>query len=245
MNAQSGEGETVLRRPVGRPRKESTLVSASQALLQTTIAEVAVHGAFSINARFVCEKAGVSFGAVNHHFGSWDGLLASATLEAYRGYVSEIWEAACTAPSDPESRLAAFIRAQLRYAQTNSGWGAIINYPGSFEGITAVLQREHQEEMKNLLELNLARLGQLTIDVREGAVTDFPFEAGGVPRQEMMKDTRAVLRSTIIGWTSLGMSVWASSAPSRAQDLPDAQAMFEQIVSFSIAELLESIKRDR
>lgn len=233
------------RRPVGRPRKESSFVAASEALLRTTIEQVAIHGAFSINARFVCEKAGVSFGAVNHHFGSWDGLLAAATVETYRGYVVSTWEAVLSASRDPEARFTALIRAQLEHAQKMSGWSAVINYPGSFEGISAILQSEHQEEMSQLLELNLARLGQLTIDVRENSVTDITFDVGEVPREVLMKDQKAVARSTIVGWTALGMSVWASSAGSRARDFPEAQEMFEQIVRFAIAEAIEGIKRDR
>jgi AcrR family transcriptional regulator len=214
-------------------------------LLQTTIEEVAVHGAFSINARYICEKAGVSFGAVNHHFGSWDGLLAAATVAAYRNYVETTWAAVLDGLQEPEARLVSLIKAQVTYARRMSGWSAVINYPGSFEGISTILQSEHKSEMSELLELNLARLGQLTIDVRENSVTEISYGAGEVPRAALMKDSRAVARSTIVGWTSLGMSVWASSSNARAEDFPEAQDMFEQIMNFAIAEAIEGIKKDR
>ena len=217
----------------------------SELLLRSTISEVARHGVFSINARHVCLAAGVSFGAVSHNFGSWDGLLAAATALAYREYIEELWLAAQVAPRDPVSRLSAWIRAQVDYGRRMSGWSAVINYPTSFERISELLRDQHGEEMKGLLELNLARLGQLTIDVREDTVTDFSFGVGEFPRAQMLADMRAVARSTTVGWSALGMAVWAGSAGTRAQNVPEMDELFSQILEFNIGEIISSIQRDR
>lgn len=238
-------GAVVARRRVGRPRKDEFQHPVAELLLRATITEVARSGAFAVNARQVCDAVGVSYATVNHSFGSWNGLLAAATLQTYREYVDELWSAAQAAPREPEARLEAWIKAQVAYGQRMAGWSAVINYPQTFASITEIVQEKYAIQMTEWLELNLARLGRLVMDVRDDVVTDFPYEVNDFPRQEMLSDHVAVARATIVAWGTLGMTVWTASAGSRGAGSREIEERSAMIVDFHISEMIRGIKGDR
>lgn len=244
MNKTKTEGAAPVRRHVGRPRKNEFPDSVADLLLRATINEVARDGAFAVNARQVCDVAGVSYGTVNHNFVSWNGLLAAAAMRYYSEYVEELWKATQAAPHDPDARLEAWIKAQVAHGVRMAGWSAVINYPATFKSITDILQEKHAEEMTGLLELNLARLGRLTLDVRDGVVTDFPYGVNEFPREEMLADHVAVARATITVWGTLGMTIWMASATTRGAGSPETGERGDMIMDFHIAEIIRGIKSD-
>lgn len=232
------------RRGRGRPKSHTIEIPVREALIRETIAQVAEEGPLAISARQVCLSAGVTFAAVNYNFETWNGLLAAAGSTAYSEYLDEIWNAVQQGPQTPDDRLRSFIMAQALWNQRMPGWGAVFTYPVSALEIAALMREKYPEIMVNKFQLNLARLAQLTIDVREQTITDFPYGPHDFPMQELMDDTRAVARSTSIGWAIMGMSTWLARGNQGLNQVEAAVNMQETLMDFHISELIRSIKSD-
>lgn len=233
------------RRRPGRPRRDSVEVPVRDALIRATIARVAEEGPLAISARQVCVEAGVTFAAVNYNFGSWNGLLAAAGAQAYSDYIDEIWQAVLDGPQTPDERMKSFIMAQASWAARMPGWGAVLTYPVSALEIATLMRQEYPDIMVDKFQLNLARLAQLTIDVREQTITEFPYTEEDFPREQLLADLRAVTRSTSVGWSSMGMSTWLARGAEGIDQLDDVSHMQELLIEFHVKELIESIKRDK
>lgn len=232
------------RRP-GRPHKDPEGVSVRDSLLEVAIESVAKHGPHSLTSKEVSEIAGAATASVNYNFGSWNGLLAEAAAVVYTRYVDELWQAVLTGPQTPDARLRSYIQAQLDFARRMPGWGAVFNYPISVEEVSALYREKFPEVAIGLFELNLARLAQLTIDVREGSVTPFDYDATNYPREQLFADKFAFERSTSVGWSAIGAALWASRGHFAANQMGDLKNQEQRLVEFHIQSILDSIKSDR
>lgn len=236
--------EATKRKP-GRPRANEARPSVKESLLGATIKAVASHGPLAVNARRVCDDAGVMYAAVNYNFGSWNGLLAAASSRVYAEYVDLLWEAVNYAPRDPRERLRAYIHAQIEWAKQMPGWGAVFNYPVSVEEVTKIRVERDSLETVGLFRLNLARLEQLVIDVRENKVHDFDYGVDEYPLDELLADTKAVARSTSIGWSTMGMAVWASRGDAGDIQVSELKGLESGLMEFHVNALIDSIANDR
>ncbi len=232
------------RRRPGRPLASESSEPVRNKLIRATISLVAAHGVADVNGSQVAAVSSVSPAAVNYGFGSWFGLVAEAGSVVYVEYVAEIWAAVTVAPYDPESRLRAYIRAQIRWANDMQGWSAIFNYPFSARGVTAILQEKFGHVMNSHFQLNHARLVRLTIDLRDGLITPFDFDTSDFPRDELLADVAGLARGTMVGWTALGMMVWNSRGPTLEARIPEIVSRQGAIMSFAEDEIVASILRD-
>jgi AcrR family transcriptional regulator len=232
------------RRKPGRPKTHSFDVPVREALIRATISQVAQEGPLAVSARQVCLQAGVTFAAVNYNFGSWNGLLAAAGATAYSGYLDEIWDAVLSGPQTPDDRLRSFIMAQARWNQRMPGWGAVLTYPVSALEIATLMRQEYPEIMVGKFQLNLARLAQLTIDVREQSITDFPYTPDDFPKDELLSDVKAVARSTSVGWSVMGMSTWLARGAEGLDQIESVSHLLDSMIDFHVSELIASIKTD-
>lgn len=237
--------EPVTRRRPGRPRADETRPSVRESLLAATIELVAAHGPLSVNARQVCDRAGVMYAAVNYNFGSWNGLLAAASSQVYTCYVDQLWDRVTAAAAEPRARLRAYIEAQVEWSRQNPGWGAVFNYPVSVEDVTKIRIERDTEETVGLFRLNLARLEQLVIDVRDGTVTDIEYGVGEIPEAALLADHKAVARSTSIGWSTMGMAVWASRGSTGEAQLSELKGLEAGLMNFHIESMIDAIATDR
>ena len=233
------------RRRPGRPKRNSIDVPVRDALIRATISRVAEEGPLAISARQVCFEAGVTFAAVNYNFGSWNGLLAAAGATAYSEYIDEIWEAVKQGPQNPEDRLRSFIKAQASWTSRMPGWAAVITYPVSALEIATLMRQVYPDIMVDKFQLNLARLEQLTIDVRDNSITELPDTFQELPRERLVSDTRAMARSTSTGWSIMGMTTWLARGAEGLDQIEGFTHLQDQFVEFHINELIASIKRDR
>lgn len=240
----SSETPPPARKP-GRPRKDATRIPARELLLQAAITRIAVHGTTDANARDVCSDAGVTFAMVNYNFGSWNGLIAEAASVVYVDYVEGLWAQVQIADREPEARLRAFLNAQLAWAQRMPGWGAVFNYPFSARKATEILREKFGSVTSGYFQLNLARLEQLTIDVRENKVTEFDYNTDNFPREELLADRLAAARSTMVGWTSLGMGVWAGRGATLETQLPEVQEFQSFLFEFAVEQSIADIRADQ
>lgn len=240
----SSEAPTPARKP-GRPRKDATRVPARELLLKAAIARIATHGTTDANARDVCSDAGVTFAMVNYNFGSWNGLIAEAASIVYVDYVEGLWKQVQIADYDPEARLRAYLGAQLAWAQRMPGWGAVFNYPFSARKATEILREKFGHITSGYFQLNLARLEQLTIDVRENKVTAFDYTPENFPKEELLADRLGAARSTMVGWTSLGMGVWASRGNTLETQLPEIKELQAFLFDFALEQSIADIRSDK
>lgn len=236
--------ENVVRRRPGRPKRDSVEVPIRESLIRVTIERVAEEGPLAISARQVCLEAGVTFAAVNYNFGSWNGLLAAAGATAYSDYIDEIWEAVQAGAQTPDDRMRSYIMAQAAWAAKMPGWGAVLTYPVSALEIASLMRQQYPEVMVGKFQLNLARLAQLTIDVREQTITSFDYGVDDYPREALLADTAAVARSTSIGWSSMGMSTWLARGSEGMDQIQGVEGFQESIIAFHVNEMISSIKRD-
>lgn len=236
--------ENVVRRKPGRPKRDSVEVPIRESLIRATIERVAEEGPLAISARQVCFEAGVTFAAVNYNFGSWNGLLAAAGATAYSDYIDEIWEAVQAGPQTPDERFRSYIYAQAAWAAKMPGWGAVLTYPVSALGVATLMRQDYPHVMVGKFQLNLARLAQLTIDVREQSIAPFDYTVENFPREALLADKHALARSTSIGWSSMGMSTWLARGVEGLDQIQGVDAAQETLIAFHVNEMISSIKRD-
>lgn len=214
-------------------------------LLEATIKLIAQDGPTDVSARVVCDSIGVKFASVNYNFESWNGLIAQAASIVYVDYVTGLGVAVRQAPRNPEDRFRAFVAAQMDWARKMPGWGAIFNYPFSARIASRILQEKFGHLTRPHFELNVARLAQLIVDIREGSVSEFDFDVTNYPREELLADRLAIARSTMAGWTTLGMMVWVGRGPTLESQIPEILATQEGIFAFSIEEMIIAIRGDK
>jgi hypothetical protein len=133
----------------------------------------------------------------------------------------------------------------MDWARRNPGWGAIFNYPVSARMASQILQEKFGHITRPHFELNVARLAQLTLDIREGYVSPNDFDVTNYPRAELLADKLAIARSTMAGWTTLGMMVWVGRGPTLESQIPEILERQEAIFRFALEETITSIRSDR
>lgn len=194
-------------------------------------------GPSTFNVKLVCEALGVSFSLINHHFGSRDRLIAEATIYAYRTYVEELW-AKAVGETTPENRLRAWLLASVQWTAAHSGLSAILNYPTASLDVTEIIEGSFREELTNWGELNLARLHQLVLDVRDQQVTDREMTLGNLPVEEFRADPQAMLTTGSIALSNLGMCVWSAGKHMPSSRIEDVQIHEDATLSFHIEQLI-------
>jgi AcrR family transcriptional regulator len=198
------------RRKRGRPKLGEFNRPLKDLLIEATVQIVSQEGTTDASARRVCDAVGVQPASINYNFGSWNALIAHAALTAYYEYSAEIWSAALAAPTTPEDRLSAFLRAQIAWAERESGWSAFFNFPRSAQTASDFLFERFGRNIQDAFELNYGRLYRLCRDVREGVVTGDEQWAEKTGRDAILADTDMLTEAIVVGWTSLGMQIWGS-----------------------------------
>lgn len=211
-------------------------------ILELTISEVEQHGN-GFKLQEIVHQAGVTMAMVNHYFGNRDNLVAEAAFTIYADYIEALRYAFESAESTPESRLGAWIKAQIGYQALRKGWSVIFNYPAAVPTVAAALQAKFGSEVKALFELNIARLFQLVQDVAEGTVTQQDFSVGVYPREALLADKEIVSMASSIAWSTLGASIWASGEHMPSQSSSEVMELLEPVTAVHVANLLGQIRR--
>lgn len=206
-----------------------------------TMSEVAKVGPSAFNSATVCDRLGVTYPMVNHYFGSRDGLLAETAFEVYRRYVAYLWEAVDKAPKDPKQRLAAWMREQVKRTCEMGGWGAVLNYPFAAMNVTTILNAEYGDEIQQIFEYNLARLGVLVTDVRAGTVSALPATISSELRTELMANKEMVTLGASVAWSTLGVSVWSSGQHLPSAKIGEIWARSDELVDAHIWHVINSL----
>jgi AcrR family transcriptional regulator len=216
--------------------------SIKQKMIYLTIREVAIVGPGSFNTMGVCDTLGVTYPMVNHYFGNRDGLLAEAGFATYKLYIDRIWESVQAAKVDPETRLRAWMEAQVRLNSEISGWGAILNYSPFSQTVFQIIEEKFGESRKQLFELNISRLAQLIKDYRDNRLTQFDFDVDNYPRAEFMADQKLVELTSTIAFSTLGLAVWKSGGHAPSQGIADLKKIEDPLAEAHIKNMLALVR---
>jgi AcrR family transcriptional regulator len=189
-----------------------------QKIIYLTFDEVSKIGPGAFGVSNVCDRLGITYPMVNHYFGGRDQLLAEAAYQAYIRYVTSLWAAVDAAPRNPVSRLEAWMRAQISWTRTWSGWGALLNYPVASLQVTEIMDRNFRDEMQRYFEWNLAGLAVLVNDVLNDSVTEERPSLDNSDRSDLLANTDLVYLTSSVAFCTLGASVWNAG-----QHLPSAK----------------------
>jgi AcrR family transcriptional regulator len=176
--------------------------SARQALIDATIAGLDEHGPNGVRMQDICADLGISKALVNYHFGSRDRLIAEAVATGYEHYVAELLHASSDPERPPAERLTAWIDAQVDWTQRHPGLAMALNFPRFLAGGDGELSASVGERLRVAGSENQARLRELVAEVRATST--------GRPRSEADETLETQVLAAILGWTTLGMSVWSA-----------------------------------
>jgi hypothetical protein len=123
------------------------------------------------------------------------------------------------------------------------GWGAMFNYPISEIEVSELYLEKFSDVAVTAFQMNLGRQEQLIIDVRDGSVTDLDFEEFEATKARLLADQDAVEKAVSVGWSMMGMSVWASRGRVGDQQLTDMAKLQEHMRERHLDEMIEAIKR--
>jgi AcrR family transcriptional regulator len=201
MAVQQVEGRTI-------PRRQ-----AREALVEAALAQLCVDGPGGVRSHEICRSLHLSKALVNYHFGSRDGLIAEAMAVGYERYVDTLGAAAEAAGPDPLDRLMAWMNAQVDWTVANAGLAAALNF-SAFYARGAVAESDAVTRMHEAGVRNFANLQRLVAAAGASVRAD-----GAVPADEIADDVAVALDAAVIGWATLGFSVWLAGNHLPTQDL--------------------------
>lgn len=211
-------------------------------ILLLTIEQVAEVGPGGFNSSAVCDRLGVTYPMVNHYFDSRDGLLATGLFEVYRRYVAALADAVDSAPMDARARLEAWMNAQITETMKMGGWVSILNFPSYSLHITGLLEEFWGQDMQDLFELNVARLGFMVRDLRDGTLSKLPRELNPEIRAELLADWELTKVVGSVAWSTLGAAVWQSGRPMMSSTIPEVREHYRALIEGHINFVLSGIK---
>jgi AcrR family transcriptional regulator len=179
---------------------------------------------------------------VNHYFGGRDALIAEAAHMMYLRYVDKLWAAVQRAPRNPKDRLAAWILAEIKETEEMGGWGAVLNYPLAARDVSYVVRTTFGDIMNQGFELNLARVGSLIKDIRNGEVSDPPWGLGSIPRMDLFMDPELRALVPTVSWSTLGVSVWLAGQHLPSRSIPEIKPITNQLIDNHIAMMIDLIE---
>jgi len=211
-------------------------------ILYVTLEEVAKSGPMSFNVASVCDRLGITYPMVNHYFGGRNALIAEAGHMMYDRYIERLWDAVEAAPRNPKDRLAAWIVAEIHETREMGGWGSVLNYPLAAKEVSELIHSSFGKEMTEGFELNLARLGQLILDVRSGEVSGIILLRSRLPRADLLLNP--ILQSLVptLAWSTLGASVWFAGQHLPSRKVPEFASMVHILIDNHVKRMIEFVE---
>lgn len=159
----------------------------------------------------VCSELGLSKALVNYHFGNRDGLIAEATVRAYERYVDILAEAIAGAGDDPMEQIVAWIDRQIEWTTDHPGIAIALNFPYEATDAPLALSPEHVDRLRAAGARNQQQLFACYLKLAE--------RERGEPVDP--SEVSLLVSAALIGWTTLGISVWQAGRHVPTSDYGD------------------------
>lgn len=207
-------------------------VDTIQQLLRGAIEDIAEFGATRFSPVTLCARLKLPPSLVNYHFGSRMGLILDASVLAYEQYVEG--QETALAEATPEDQLATWIELQIAWTIKNSGIASVLNFPGLTGPSNDEFTREHQARLEEAAVKNMAVLSTIVGRI-QGVLPTSEF----MTQEKILGYPTVALSTAMIGWLTLGHSVWRSGHHIPTAEISvvkqQTEAVFSAVVPTALA----------
>jgi AcrR family transcriptional regulator len=190
-----------------------TSISTRDLIILASIDQMTETGPVDFNSGAVCDLLNLKHPMINYYFGSRDGLIAEASIWAYRGWSEKVMTATRNAPKNAEKRLRAYLEANLEWAENMRAVTVLSQYPVLSKAVKDLIDDGYSVELQKDFEYHLVFLATLIIDMRTGKNSDLDFDKTNYPKGKYtLSHPRELLEAASIAWAAHGMMMWRSGS---------------------------------
>ena len=190
-----------------------TDISTRDLIILTSIDQMIETGPVDFNSGTVCDQLNLKHPMINYYFGSRDGLIAEASIWAYRGWSHKVMTATRNAPKNAEKRLRVYLEASLDWADNMRAVTVLSQYPVLSQTIKSLIDDGYSVELQKDFEYHLCFLATLIMDMRTGKNSDLDFDKTNYPKSKyMLTQPGELLDAASIAWASHGVMMWRSGS---------------------------------
>ena len=190
-----------------------TSISTRDLIILASIDQMTETGPVDFNSGAVCDLLNLKHPMINYYFGSRDGLIAEASIWAYRGWSEKVMTATRNAPKNAEKRLRAYLEASLEWAENMRAVTVLSQYPVLSKAVKDLIDDGYSVELQKDFEYHLVFLATLIIDMRTGKNSDLDFDKTNYPKGKYtLSHPRELLEAASIAWASHGIMMWRSGS---------------------------------
>ena len=190
-----------------------TDISTRDLIILTSIDQMIETGPVDFNSGTVCDQLNLKHPMINYYFGSRDGLIAEASIWAYRGWSHKVMTATRNAPKNAEKRLRVYLEASLDWAENMRAVTVLSQYPVLSPTVKSLIDDGYSVELQKDFEYHLCFLASLIMDMRTGKNSDLDFDKTNYPKSKyMLTQPRELLDAASIAWASHGVMMWRSGS---------------------------------
>lgn len=205
--------------------------SISQLLLGA-IEDLATVGATRFSPVTLCARLKLPPSLVNYHFGSRMSLILDASVLAYEQYVEG--QEVALEEETPEGQLAAWIDSQVSWTMRHSGIASVLNFPGLTGPSNKEFTMEHKSRLEQAAVKNMAVLSTIV-----GRIQGIAHADEVMTPEKIAEFPKVALATAMIGWLTLGHSVWRSGHHIPTSDIAvvrqQTAAVFSAVIPTAIS----------
>ena len=201
-------------------------ISTRDLIILASIDQMIETGPVDFNSGTVCDLLNLKHPMINYYFGSRDGLIAEASIWAYRGWSDKVMTATRNAPKNAEKRLRAYLEASLEWAENMRAVTVLSQYPVLSKTVKNLIDDGYSVELQKDFEYHIVFLASLIIDMRSGKNSDLDFDKTNYPKTKyFLSHPRELLDASSIAWAAHGIMMWRSGShrptPNLRKDFTD------------------------
>jgi AcrR family transcriptional regulator len=190
-----------------------TTISTRELIILTSIDQMIETGPVDFNSGTVCDQLNLKHPMINYYFGSRDGLIAEASIWAYRAWSEKVITATRNAPKNAERRLRAYIQASLEWAERMQAVTVMSQYPVLSQAVKSHIDDGYSVELQKDFEYHIVFLASLIIEMRSGKNSDLDFDKTNFPGEKyFLTHPRELLDASSIAWAAHGIMMWRSGS---------------------------------
>ena len=188
-------------------------ISTRDLIILCSIDQMIETGPVDFNSGTVCDLLSLKHPMINYYFGSRDGLIAEASIWAYRSWSDKVMTATRNAPKNAEKRLRAYLEASLEWAENMQAVTVLSQYPVLSKAVKNLIDDGYSVELQRDFEYHIVFLAALILDIRSGKNSDLDFDKTNYPKERyFLTHPRELLDASSIAWASHGIMMWRSGS---------------------------------
>jgi AcrR family transcriptional regulator len=188
-------------------------ISTRDLIILASIDQMTETGPVDFNSGTVCDMLNLKHPMINYYFGSRDGLIAEASIWAYRSWSDKVMTATRNAPKNAEKRLRAYLEASLEWAESMQAVTVLSQYPVLSKAVKNLIDDSYSLELQSDFEYHIVFLATLIIEMRSGKNSDLDFDKTNYPKVKyFLSHPRELLDASSVAWASHGIMMWRSGS---------------------------------